>query len=110
MIDEKIMIGNWFYSAEHGLPFQWSADDFKEIYNSKAKPIELSEDILIKCGFKNDGTYMVFDWLRWCNGFIQVDYGDDEGYWIQMVGYYKYLHQLQNLFYCLSGKELEITL
>jgi len=66
------------------------------------EPIPLTEEILLKCGFKKRN--------------------DCEGYWLNGILFYKeimsenqktkikYLHQLQNLYWCLVGEELEINL
>jgi hypothetical protein len=79
-----------------------------------AKPIILTEDILLKAGFEK---YQEDNH----NGFI---YGDTPIYchWdgVEFVFQYaidadlcfaacEFVHQLQNLMFCLIGKELEIT-
>ena len=85
----------------------------------ECSPIPLTTEILEKCGFvkpsKNDN-----------HGGLLVSIGNDvsirlkplisgEGYyWDNFNGAYKviikHLHQLQNLYWCLCGKELEINL
>ena len=74
------------------------------------QPIPLTEEILLKCGFIIDSinnfekypftiqksNHYVTDFLFYKNG--------DSGVVI------KYLHQLQNLYFALTGKELEINL
>lgn len=74
-------------------------------------PIELTDAILLKCGFKSG----------------KLEHGDLYFYWnSQTVSYgvladnlndilidnssIKYLHQLQNIYYALTGKELEVKL
>ena len=88
-------------------------------YSSHFNPIPLTPEILEKCGFvkpsKNDN-----------HGGLLVSIGNDvsirlkplisgEGYyWDNFNGAYKviikHLHQLQNLYWCLCRKELEINL
>ena len=74
------------------------------------QPIELTEEILLKCGFVKDE----FD--NWENETRLGLYKPEEfdGYlsvWGEStVGECNYLHQLQNLYYALTGQELEINL
>lgn len=72
----------------------------------KAEPIQLTEDILLKFGFENSVAYKK-------NGLkIGLD-GDDIIHGQYSVIFedtlvkVKYLHQLQNLYYALTGDELE---
>lgn len=82
------------------------------LYDNEVKPIKLTEDILLKCGFekRSDGHFNMFkqsevdiiicnDFSSWkCDG---INFS---------VNYIKHLHQLQNLFFSLCGEELEIKL
>lgn len=70
------------------------------------QPIPLTPEILEKCGFErinhiSEGILYKNNWLR-CNEFISG--------WAWRGGYIsnkpKYLHQLQNLYYCICGEEL----
>jgi hypothetical protein len=79
--------------------------------------ILLTEEWLLKLGFKKRKFAYVL-----CNtNEIKDDYDirvkftekKDEfylnyGYHEQFIGYYKYVHQLQNLYFILTGNELEI--
>lgn len=79
---------------------------------TQLKPIPLTEEILLKCGFEkpaysfNGDIFHLTEWdkypLNWCvamnkNGAVLVEK-------------LKYLHQLQNLYFALTGKELDIDL
>jgi hypothetical protein len=68
------------------------------------KPIELSEEILLKCGYKSirENHYGVLGHLIW--NIEDRFYCDKNG--IQL----KYLHQLQNLYFALTNEELTINL
>jgi hypothetical protein len=89
-----------------------SFTESKQLYES-IQPIELTEDVLIKCGFKyfpNNKSFQ-FDtnmgfslWGRPDTGINVYVEREECGESI------KYLHQLQNLYYCLIGEELEIKL
>lgn len=73
------------------------------------KPIPLSEDILLKCGFeKRDynefrhveliGTLTLYD------GVCEIHLGDLYSAWIESI------HKLQNIYYALTSEELEVNL
>lgn len=72
------------------------------------EPIPLTEDWLVKFGFEN-----LYD-TRWQNYSVDL-FGDSEGYWLlseERTNWpkpIKYVHQLQNLYFALTGKELEIN-
>lgn len=78
------------------------------------EPIPLTEEILLKCGFdkysdhSNEITYLSKD----SGYFIQV-YDNSVYFGLNYEDYrkeVKYLHQLQNLYFALTGQELEINL
>lgn len=77
------------------------------------KPIELTEEILLKCGFKKAGTdkevlmwLSDFYWYSSSPNFVSININDC----IDKVIKCTYLHQLQNLYFALTGEELEINL
>lgn len=79
------------------------------------EPIPITEDILLKCGFEkvycSDFTVVLelcpisVKWSKPVNPSMGcgVIYIHDESY-----KHIQFLHQLQNLFFALTGKELEI--
>lgn len=81
-------------------------------------PIPLTEEILLKCGFDNDNGNE--DWSNYddededkfvlCGNFINDGFVYTAGEGIPFAKPIKYLHQLQNLYFALCGKELEIKL
>ena len=89
-----------------------------ESRNFDYTPIELTPDILKKCGFENvDGWYANgdeidvdkykrgdFEVLCAAVGELVFLYRDKE------LDHIKYLHQLQNLYYTLFGIELQVKL
>ena len=88
-----------------GLPFSFS---FGEI-----EPIPLTPEILEKCGF-NKKTYGGAG-LFYVNGLVHIseylNYLNCDPYGsVENSVSVQYLHQLQNLFYVLTGQELEIKL
>ena len=82
-------------------------------YGSDIKPIPLTEDWLIKFGFAKDADRNQYKkgWFRICDtisqglSFVDLDvFQNDECVWVAV----KYVHQLQNLYFALTGEELTI--
>lgn len=97
-------------------------DQFGEdLYNIEyIQPIKLTEEVLAKIGFKKDGN----NYSLVC-GDIEVGYYIDKFKQVLYINvsrekrFYKnefrsydvkYLHQLQNAYYCLTNEELEVEL
>ena len=98
-------------------PVSWSGCS-PDYFQQDIFPIELSNDVLKNCGFKED-----------TDGDFIIEYGrlalilveDDQNNWFvryrEDIGIpymafnintpMDYLHQLQNLYYCLTGDELQ---
>lgn len=102
--------------SEVSLIFEGLAHKFT---HDRIDPIPLTPEILEKAGFEKIGD----------NGYIIYEFEDEknanEGFYVECEGdgyayYYpsntamdvqiNYLHQLQNLFFCLTGEELKINL
>lgn len=79
---------------------------FMDICIKNIEPIPLTEDILLKCGFKK-----ISGWNEFILDDLRCEFRCDT-----MLLYYpfgvniKYLHQLQNLYFALTNKELDIKL
>lgn len=73
-------------------------------------PIPITDEWLLKSGFKPTYTWMPNIWSH-CNGLIGYDSFDNcvrvDQTWL---GKMPFLHQLQNLYFVITGKELEINL
>ena len=73
-------------------------------------PIELTEELLLKIGFNEEGkidnenyVFDVYFYDCWRIDFREkLGYGDTD---INLTGYWK-LHELQNLYFALTGSEL----
>ena len=90
---------------------------YQSTYCCNLNPIPLTEEWLLKFGFANVHT----DWFykdigktnsyQFCfniclsNGKITLDSGFDENSIIKL----KYVHQLQNLYFALTGRELTVA-
>lgn len=72
--------------------------------------IELTEEILLKCGFKKKSyLYNLKNYhIDLTNGFFFI--GNDHASSGNVDAFIKHLHQLQNLYFALTGKELEVKI
>lgn len=71
------------------------------------KPIPLTEEILLKCGFRSN-PYQD----RYELGSLHIECDKTKGQtalWINDFPYVKHLHQLQNLYFALTNQEIEIA-
>ena len=110
MKPEELRIGNWV-NALYELPIQVDRDDFA--YHSGLgkiegfTPIPLTEQWLKDFGFTHDGgdgwLSPIGEHFYWClrDEFIHKMYRNTK-----FIGV-KYVHQLQNLYYALTGTELK---
>lgn len=115
--------GNWSY-RDHSAPkiIQWEESDFyalgeSTIFLEDIKPIQLTEEWLLKFGFeKNKSNKNRF--IHYISGFeierqgskfaYAVWGGEDAPFLTQFFGHHNYVHQLQNLYFALTGEELTI--
>jgi len=116
MKPQELRIGNWIYDTIEGEELQVKIGNIK--YYSDFEPIPLTEEWLDKFGFEQkeggSGPPINAVWDEWWEpyeGFrITQDVKND---WF-LCGYrqnkkhFKYVHQLQNLYFALTGEELEI--
>lgn len=126
MIDAKqLRIGNWIYD-NNGTPDQVSADWFAA-YNMNFETatentgILLTPEILQKCGFESDNigwrlkiSEFMFLWWGELEHIVRLCSSDNiYSYPIHLkdpVCHFQFLHQLQNLYFALTGTELQIKL
>lgn len=88
------------------------------IGQNQIEPIPLTEELLLKCGFKR------YHW-GFSNDYIELSYGRflsgisgyDDVLFVSINGAeyavsneIKYMHQLQNIYYALTGNELEVEI
>jgi hypothetical protein len=97
---EDLRIGNYIiYQKEHIIKCDLKDIELSEI---DREPIPLTEEILLKCGFVCDGDYYVNgNWL------IEFDEENMSEFLIDNTAIViKHLHQLQNLYFALTGEDL----
>lgn len=125
----EFRIGNYVYGIEKG--FQETAMEISSLHSDdtfrlkignssigcysckRIKPVRLSIEWLIKFGFEKHGEWFILDDSKMpANMSINISLihkktiiGSNEGYEIQNI---KYVHQLQNLYFALTGEELKI--
>ena len=101
----ELRIGNWVYSQMIDGPFQIS--NLTTDYDPLCKPIPLTEEILLKCGFSSP----INGWYTSPNKTLEFGF-NGEGKLILMDWFLEItsLHQLQNLYFALTNTELEINL
>ena len=85
------------------------------LFESEIYPIKLTEEILLKCWFKYESNH---DWYELnvnnitlsinCDGEAYY-YDDEEFMWVHILKTTEYLHHLQNLYFALTGQELDIS-
>jgi hypothetical protein len=112
----ELRIGNYVKSNDVNMApyFIVTASFLKQNENEMSwfiDPIKLTEEWLLKLGFKYNDNIGLYQ-----NGGFDVDieddvychfYMNDYGDWYK---YIEYVHQLQNLYFALTGEELTVEL
>jgi hypothetical protein len=111
----ELRVGNWVNDENGVIPYQIRPQDFLPLSlpenEGKANPITLTPEILLKAGFDKmdlgifeSNKYDIYLYYsKEANGFLFKS-RPDGGIIL------KHLHQLQNLYFALTGKELKIEL
>ena len=118
----EIRVGNWlndprqydpkfFPKTDNGY-FKATARDIQ--YADEFEPIQLTEEILLKCGFYKTGItelYLLTDTIKisWIEEDPTVIEINSENIYSHIINC-EFLHQLQNIYFILKGQELEINL
>lgn len=87
-----------------------SISDSKKVNEADATPIPLTEKWLLKFGFRNNGQNM-YDLDGWIPCLREMRLKEARWYQVYNVADcgIAYVHELQNLYFALTGKELPIT-
>jgi len=114
MIDAKeLMIGNWVTRQSSGNEYQLDANGIHdaEMYPKICSPIPLSKEWLTKLGFEETGDNLTLFMGR----TFYAHKMDKEGskYFVSCpildTAFCGYVHQLQNLYFALTAKQLTTT-
>lgn len=107
--ENELRVGNWVLSPTEGevqIENGWQIDEGEEV-----EPIPLTEEWLLKFGyFTQNGAWGTIAVKGYHKNTHQLDlFGnawvhDREGYMVDL----DYVHQLQNLYFALTGEELTI--
>ena len=100
-------------TIKNGFAIVFNDGDLETDGNDNIKPIVLTPEILEKCGFDYDASYEVpkvqkGNFILW-DGF-DGSFGANFGGLTRLDVSVQYLHQLQNLYFALTGEELEVKL
>lgn len=118
----ELRIGNWIYLFSKYKPYQiMNGHHIGEIQDApmffEAKPIPLTEEWLLRFGFEKFNHSVKEYWAIndfeieiHCNKFpVRICGGESAPHLTQFIGHgTKYVHQLQNIYFALTGEELKI--
>lgn len=101
-----------YYAVFRNGSFKWLIETDGE-WN--IQPIPLTEEWLLKFGFQydNDDDWYVYESkngisLSHIIGGLTHYFGNQECLWVDILSEIKYVHQLQNLYFALTGEELQL--
>ena len=110
---QELRVGNWVTNNTLGVYYQLKTGaDIDDANNFQAIPI--TDDLIKSCGFNYD-TYFKFWQKNKAVSGTGPDMELDRDYWVLDFSHHrigvelKALHQLQNLYFLLKGRELEIN-
>lgn len=119
----ELRIGNWVSYSDNAVKIAagFFVNSSQMNIETDCEPIPLTPEILEKAGFeKNDRIQQNFSYILQLKSRMTLVYykGDSSCLSIEQdnkmidfaSGRCKYLHQLQNLYFALTGEELEIKL
>lgn len=109
----ELRIGNWVRLNDELIQITWRDIRYTSEVGSSLEGIPLTPEVLEACGLpKNERGYFCFPGGRYVivqmsNAFtLFVDLMETRPDVMEMLAGFKYLHQLQNLYFALTGQEL----
>lgn len=121
----ELRIGNWVLAGKMTEPIQVFTISYerqdgylinKSIPIAHLRPIPLTPKIFERLGFEKGNSYSSsYELIEWRLDYFYIYKEGDSFYWErtkeEFVGgvEIKYIHQLQNLYYCIECKELTLN-
>lgn len=115
----ELRIGNWvncsIYNGNTDVDIQFEFQEYKYIH--LFKPIPLTEERLLKFGFEKK-IVAKYSFYQLNVGCLRFNFSDNKLHFgiqgvsnVEWVEYtLKYVHQLQNLYFTLTGEELHVDI
>ncbi len=100
----ELRIGNFIYLYNELITITAICYSFEDI-NKGITPILITEEWLLKFGFKS-----LFNGAGYVKNNTEIGYNHNGFYIIASGLEIKYIHQLQNLYFALTGEELSIKI
>jgi len=106
----ELRIGNWILDPAYKLPMCLDVDNMEVLLGARhfndLDPIPLTPEVLEKCGFKNEEGWQT-SW--YFNNAVPINIHLGKIYYNDMSRFFEItsLHQLQNLYFALTGNELD---
>jgi len=98
----ELRIGNYLIDPFYGTIVEVNISILESIHNgTEYKPIPLTEEILLKCGFEKYGI-----WFKIKDFHVSIGHNIAFEKWVTSYRTPEYLHQLQNLYFALKQEEL----
>lgn len=96
-------------------PLKENRNNFIDLLLKDADPIPITEDILTKCGFVATHNFQIQKQTLFTKEDFWILYNHRSGFWGLMMNErivceIKFLHQLQNLYFDLTGNKLYVAL
>ena len=108
LTSNELRVGNWVF--DNGREYQFSIYDFTQIL---PEPIPITSEWLERLGFEKRESGVCYEWWNGINEvthdwLVSITEMKDNGQFFYRNGKHtiKYVHQLQNLFFALTGEEL----
>jgi hypothetical protein len=102
--------GDVFTNVIDWQDLKWLSED-EQGFNLVHNPIPLTEEWLLKFGFEYRKEILFDGWYSKLINYNSIRiFKDENGFfkYYSSITNIHYVHQLQNLFYCLCGKELTL--
>lgn len=110
----ELRVGNLVLDESSGKYFKVQKGSDIDLLSDKFKAIPITPELLKKCGFAYHDYFKIWQKNKAVNG-TGPDMEIDPDFWVldfshRRIGVeLKGLHQLQNLYFTLKGKELELS-